>query len=222
MEVLDLNNTNPNFRIKKTYAVGVDLGQSHDPTAIAIVERISGAIVPHWRNSYTGTNYRPLLHVRHLERLPLGLKYDEQVLYVAAMLRREPLTDDLHGVYIDYTGVGRAVYDMFDSARLPKLFGIGITGGKESNCNGSLWTVPKSELVSLVQAKLHSGELIIADSLPDAEALKRELQDFRVAMTSAGNMTFNAREGSHDDLVLALCMAVIGLEEKRKIVVQSC
>jgi hypothetical protein len=41
--------------------------------------------------------------------------------------------------------------------------------------------------------------------------LARELQDFRARFTEAGNATFNAREGAHDDLVLALALAVFGL-----------
>jgi hypothetical protein len=38
--------------------------------------------------------------------------------------------------------------------------------------------------------------------------LVRELQDFRVEYTQNGTMTFNARVGQHDDLVLALAIAV--------------
>lgn len=71
--------------------------------------------------------------------------------------------------------------------------------------------MPKGELVSKLQALLHSGDLRIAASLPDAAVLARELQDFRVRFTEAGNATFNAREGAHDDLVLALALAVFGL-----------
>ncbi len=36
----------------------------------------------------------------------------------------------------------------------------------------------------------------------------RELQDFRIDFTAAGHLTFNARSGKHDDLVLALAIAV--------------
>ena len=39
----------------------------------------------------------------------------------------------------------------------------------------------------------------------------RELQDFRVRYSDAGNATLNAREGAHDDVVLALALAVFGL-----------
>jgi hypothetical protein len=63
-------------------------------------------------------------------------------------------------------------------------------------------------LVSGVQALLHEGRLHIQKDLPEAANLVRELQDFRVGFTAAGHMTFNAREGKHDDLVLALALAV--------------
>ena len=69
----------------------------------------------------------------------------------------------------------------------------------------------EGELVSKLQAPLHSGDLRIAASLPDAAVLARKLQDFRVGFPEAGNATFNAREGVHDDLVLALALAVFGL-----------
>jgi hypothetical protein len=71
--------------------------------------------------------------------------------------------------------------------------------------------VPKGEQVSKLQALLHSGDLRIAASLPDAVVLASELPDFRVRFTEAGNATFNAREGAHDDLVLALALAAFGL-----------
>lgn len=46
--------------------------------------------------------------------------------------------------------------------------------------------MPKGELVSKLQALLHSGLLRIAAQLPDAAVLARELQDFRVRFTEGG------------------------------------
>jgi hypothetical protein len=115
-------------------------------------------------------------------------------------------------VLVDYTGVGRPVFDMFAGRHaLRRAQGVVITGGRDTTKHGAGWSVPKGELVSKLQALLHSGHLRIAASLPDAPVLLRELQDFRVRFTDAGNATFNAREGAHDDLVLALALAVFGL-----------
>jgi hypothetical protein len=68
--------------------------------------------------------------------------------------------------------------------------------------------VPKLSLVSRLQALLHEGSLKIHRDIPDAAVLVRELRDFRVEFTAAGSLTFNARSGWHDDLVLALAIAV--------------
>jgi hypothetical protein len=72
------------------------------------------------------------------------------------------------------------------------------------------WHVSKSELISKVQALLHAQELIIEPELADAAVLVRELQDFRVSYSTAGNAIFGAREGAHDDLVLAAALAIFG------------
>jgi hypothetical protein len=42
--------------------------------------------------------------------------------------------------------------------------------------------------------------------LDHADTLKQELLDFRVHVTKAAHETYAAREGKHDDLVLALAM----------------
>ena len=70
------------------------------------------------------------------------------------------------------------------------------------------WNVAKQILVSTVQAELHVGRLQIDRNLKQASILTRELQDFQVSITPAGNATFSARVGAHDDLVLALTIAL--------------
>jgi len=36
-----------------------------------------------------------------------------------------------------------------------------------------------------------------------------------------GNATFDAREGAHDDLILAVALAVYGLDDGRRVVVEQ-
>ncbi len=116
---------------------------------------------------------------------------------------------------VDYTGVGRPVFDLFAESRvLRSAEGVVITSGRDVNTIPQGYTVPKMELVSKLQAALHSGDLKIAKGIADAPVLLRELQDFRVRYTEAGNATFNAREGAHDDLVLALAMAMFVLTQQ--------
>ena len=108
---------------------------------------------------------------------------------------------------IDFTGVGRPVYDLFLQAGLSPV-GVLITGGHAETQEGQIYSVPKIVLISRLQALLHTGQLKIHKDLPEAPVLVRELQDFRIDFTSTGSMTFSARSGKHDDALLALALAV--------------
>lgn len=196
---------------RRTFAVGIDIGQAHDPTAIAVVSRIDTTTASA-RLQRANSEPRPRYEVQHLERLPLGMAYPRQVDRLETMVARPPLNRLSPRVLVDYTGVGRQC--SICSQPVPRCVGAQgevITGGRETSRHGPGWSVPKGELVSKLQALLHAGEPRIASSLPDAPMLLRELQAFRVRFSDAGNATFNAREGAHDDLVLALALAVFGL-----------
>lgn len=196
---------------KRSFAVGIDIGQAHDPTAICVASKVVTTTLNPAHAAYHKLP-PPRFEVSHLERLRLGMPYPQQVDHLEGLLSRSPLDRLRPRVLVDYTGVGRPVFDMFAGRRsLRRAQGVVITGGRDISSTREGWSVPKGELVSKLQALLHAGDLRIAASLPDAAVLARELQDFRVRFTDAGNATFNAREGAHDDLVLALALAVFGL-----------
>jgi hypothetical protein len=144
-----------------------------------------------------------IFQVGHLERVPLGTTYPAVVLHVGRLLARLPEGTEL---CVDYTGVGRPVFDLFRYSRT-SLIGVLITSGVTEATIDGIAHVPKLVLVSRLQALLHEGRLKIQKDLPEAKNLVSELMDFRVQYTAAGHLTFNAREGKHDDLVLALAIA---------------
>jgi hypothetical protein len=146
----------------------------------------------------------PIFQVGHLERLPLGTSYPGIVAHVGRLLTKLPGRPEL---VIDFTGVGRPVFDMFVYAGISPT-GVVITSGTDETHHRMTRSVPKLTLVSRLQALLHEGRLKILRELAEAETLVRELQDFRSEFTAAGHLTFNARTGKHDDLVLALAIAV--------------
>jgi hypothetical protein len=71
-----------------------------------------------------------------------------------------------------------------------------------------IYKVPKLMLISRVQALLHAGRLKIHKHLADAPALVEELQSFRASVSDHGFWRFGARSGKHDDLVLAVAIAL--------------
>ena len=96
---------------------------------------------------------------------------------------------------------------MVDILRRAGLRPTGVTitaGDTETRTPERDYRVAKLLLVSHMQAMLHSGVLRIEKSLPDARALVEELADFRANISESGATRFGAREGTHDDLVLAV------------------
>jgi hypothetical protein len=189
---------------RATWAIGLDLGQASDYTAIAAVERVQTV-------SATGEADDGIFRVRHLERLPIGMAYPEQVARVAGLVRMPLLAEAT--LVVDQTGVGRAVFDMFRAAELPvPLVGVSIHGGDTvTNGEGAgvSYRVPKRDLVAVVAVLLATRRLAIAKALPEAKTLTAELLNFRVKIdpTTAHDSYAAWREGQHDDLVLAVALA---------------
>ena len=174
------------------FTVGVDLGQSFDPTAVAVIRKL-----------HADTD-RPIFQVGHLQRLPLQTSYPAVVNHVGRLISHLRGPSEL---VIDYTGVGRPVFDMFQVAGMSPI-GVSITAGDVVTNEGLVYRVPKLMLISRVQALLHSGQLKIHRGLADAPALVEELQSFRAQVTDQGFWRFGARSGKHDDLVLAAAVAL--------------
>jgi hypothetical protein len=177
---------------------GLDLGQTSDPSASTILE------------AYGEGNERTY-DCRHTEQYKLGTSYPKIVESVGTLMDRQPLSGDCT-LIIDHTGVGRPIFDMFlDERRHP--IGITITGGVSWHRETARqWHVAKILLVGQVQRLLQSGRLRIGAKLPYAGMLQKELRDFRVKISKAANETYDAREGTHDDLVLSLAIALFAAE----------
>lgn len=195
-------------RARDEWIVGLDVGQSIDPSAICALNYkvIPGDYVRDDKNRVLRQSKTERFLVRHLERLPLGMPYPQQIEHVANLLGREPLVGATFA--LDFTGCGRPVADQFERAGLrPQK--VLITSGNEATLHdGNTHHVPKGFLVSGLEARMHSGELKIAADLMESTALKEELRDFGRKVSESGRVTYNARSGAHDDLILAICIAL--------------
>jgi hypothetical protein len=187
------------------FTVGLDLGQSVDPTAVAIIEKVRTPVLTRGKVP-DRIPYVVTYGCRHLERLPLRMTYPDIVLHVRQMMATAPLTGDSKLV-IDASGVGRPIFDLFKEAGL-RPAGVVITGGDGWSEDCGMFRVSKQLLVSQLTRATHSGAICIAAELPEAHALRAELSDFRMNTTMSGSATFGARSGRHDDLVLALAVGL--------------
>ena len=209
----------PAAKADETYVCGADLGQSMDPTAIIVLHATRTPLETWTTNEVAHTIKQDIeehFDVVHAERLKLGTSYPEVVAHVREVLDRPPLRYGCDLV-IDESGVGRAVGDMFEATRL-KSIRVSITAGTEATKIDGVrrWSVAKSLLISGVDARLHSGELRFAAELTEAHALAEELKDFQRHLTSGGRATYQARTGRHDDLVLAVAIALWWAIERRR------
>ena len=189
--------------------IGVDLGLRRDWTAIMAVERH----LPQAQNRHTFT-------VIHLERghWELPAVVDRAIRVVAEA--QSQLGRDHVWLVLDRTGVGEFVPGPFRDAGLNPI-PMSITGGHRPTFNwrSSAYprtaisvraegTVPKRDLVGVLQVLLETDRLGFARALPDLDVLIRELNNFRAKISLSGNDVYEAwREGDHDDTVLATALA---------------
>ena len=197
--------------------MGLDLGQSRDPTALVVMESVPPpaagtvpSVAPAVRPAIRPRvpNATPLnesWHIRHLERFPLDRPYPEYVQHTVDLMQTPELRRAT--LVIDYTGVGRPVYDMFVAAGLHPI-GVLITGGVAVTHKGRIWHVPKRDLATAVLALLQSRRLRVSSQIPEAPILLQEMLNFRIKVTLSGTDQYEAwRDGDHDDLVLATACA---------------
>jgi hypothetical protein len=214
----------------QTFIAGLDLGQSQDYSALAILEHAGPGHLPYLPEQ--------IWNIRHLQRWELQTPYPAIVVDVMTMLDQPPLTESDVTLAIDMTGVGRPVVDLFRQA-LPKPAGmawaeqappptrpvrlvpIQITGGNQVTRDSDVFNVPKRDLAGVVQVTLQARRLPAARKLPALQVLMQELANFKAKISLAGHDTYGAgsgeewRVGAHDDLVLAVAIALWAAQRSR-------
>lgn len=192
------------------FFIGLDLGQAQDYTAFVVIERpqMPKTIeIGQEGRSPEVVKPKPAYSLRHIDRFPLNTPYTR---ISRAMKQVMTAPEILAGscLVVDATGVGKAVVDLLKQEGLP-LYQVTITGGEKVNRDGNAFTVPKRDLVAILQILLQNKRLQISANLPLAQLLVKELLDFKMKIDAkTAHESFGAwREGSHDDLVLATAMA---------------
>src|SRR3712207_8988353 len=122
------------------FYVGLDLGQSNDFTALAIVQDVK-------ETNEEGKLAR-YLHLRHLERYPLKTSYTSVADSVVTLVSDPRLWDRRKPPYlvVDATGVGKAVTDLLKSKGL-RFTRVTITGGDKAHAVGTRdWQIGRAHV----------------------------------------------------------------------------
>ena len=185
---------------RHTFIISADLGQANDWTAISVIEKVVKGY---------GVLNQNQLYLRHIERPSIGTEYPAIVDRIAAIFKSPALEEHRKAVVIDYTGLGRPVYDMMRERGFNRsLNAISITSGMDMTYTNGHYDVPKRELVTSLQIALQNNLLKVAKGLPEANAFIEEMSNFQTKISDAGRDTYNGRSGVHDDIVMSVAMGV--------------
>ena len=209
---------------KDVYYFGVDLGKAADHSALAIVKKTvypnPNYVGPPPRGFVPQPHNIPKLkpdvyHIVALERYPLQTYYRD---VRADVFRRVGLlkAEGAHVVLaIDQTGVGGSEVEayQFDNPHKAVIEPVYITSGAYAHSDRGVNYVPKNELITTTNTWMQDGILRMANALAatqPARDFKRELQQFSGKQKlTTGHVTLEAwREQDHDDIILAVAMAV--------------
>jgi hypothetical protein len=198
-------------RATRTFAIGLDLGQRRNFTALAVLEK---HFLPFWGDQWVtaGRNEKGVTRylVRMLERVRRATPYPEVVEWVQNIVQVPDLLNHPKTLVVDGTGVGAPVVDLLRRAKLGcNLIPVTITGtggvSAPSYTHGYT-TVPKSLLLTNLQVVLQEGLIEVAEKTTQGAVLEEELLHLRMN---------GPLSGRHDDLAFALALAVWHLKPAR-------
>ena len=170
--------------------IGVDVGQRSDYTALAVVDLTTDDVL----------TLTALERVRRRSYPAVAELIRDTVAALAG--------GDLLTVLVDVTGVGRPVTDQLDRLDVPHTRINIHGGGAVTTLDDGTRSVPKRDLISALVVGFEGETLAIAGGLKHADALEREADAFQMKLSASGHDTYNAREGEHDDLLLAVALPV--------------
>lgn len=179
---------------------GLDLGQAGDPAALAVIGKPSygvgfiGPQVRHWNLDKLGS-------------YPLGTDYG---VIIEDLLK----TRTLSALLVDATGAKpfvdwlrrEAVAKNWNTPIVPITIAPSAMHLAHKDRKTGYWTVPKRELVNALVVMEHKRLLKMDANSPAVKRLLQELRGFQLTITKSANLTFGAKQGQHDDLVMSLSM----------------
>lgn len=193
----------------RSYHLGVDLGQRVDHTAIVVVEQ---RVVTTGRRdpaSYEWERQRKCV-VRLVERIRLGQGFQTVAQEVERLTNAPELADGNVTTAVDATGMGLPVTETLRGLPMRgELYPVVITGGLEGRYQHGYFPTPKVELLMALERGLEMGELCVAEQVAGWPAMAEELGAMR-KLPGRNGPRYESM-GAHDDLVMALALAMFGV-----------
>lgn len=192
--------------MRRRYYFGLDLGQTNEFSALAIVDRTEDPF---------GDEHTFICG--ELARWPTRTPYQQ---IIADTVRKVAQINTLHphlprrkekpALVVDVTAVGAPVLDMLKRETLQgQLIPVQIVNGSTITNDDGVTKIPKRDLVSTMQVALQNRRFEVAGALEHAPTLVSELNHFKAKITDTNDDQYGTwREGRHDDLVFAAALAL--------------
>ena len=146
---------------RSQWVVGADLGQSRDPSAVVALEAYEATYDERDPVTYSFVTERTY-RVRGVQKVRLGTPYPDVVQH----LRDVANLPELRGkctLVVDATGVGKPVVDLLRAIRPQcRVVPVVITGADQEGSDGSVYRVPKRDLMTGLQVVISQRRLEIA------------------------------------------------------------
>ena len=205
--------------------LGLDLGQSTDNAAAAVLDRHTPEVFQHqgrWiirrgkyqqdyaseKEAHADPNNRVTMPCVALKLWPLGTDYGDII--------KDVLDLPADFIVVDFGGVGRPVVDEMrrtatarkyaGKIRPVQLISSSARASRKQEARGAHYNVPKIDVVSSIILAQQRKELVLP-AVPETDKLLSQLKTFQMKITKAANFTLSHISGAHDDLVIALGLA---------------
>ncbi len=193
-------------RMPRRNFAGLDIGQMHEFTTLAVVERAE--VNGEWHPAAFAWKTRAMLRLRHLERFAPGTPYED----VATRLGQIASAVGRCEVLANVTVTGKPAIELL-RGRNPECHvkpAIIVAGNSESYAGG-LRKIPIKDLLTGLQIVLQQGRLQIAGTLEHAAALTAEMAEMRLDSHLRKPTDESVwRESPKDDLVFATALSCWG------------
>ncbi len=190
------------------YVIGLDIGQHVDHAALAIVERLlRDSAVDHTMTSEFVDIYR----IVHLREWRLNTSPQTVVDDVSELIHRAKARLEWAAIAYDATGIGASwtevIYRRHKARDLTRFHPRPyiITGTELPSRDPN---VRKIDLMSKIQVTANQGRLELDPALSLADRFATQLQAINATPTASGRLSFAAPQAIHDDLVIAVSLAL--------------
>lgn len=175
---------------------GIDLGQTNDYTAHAVIETLDG-----------------ISYLRFITRMR-DMRYDDMMKRSAQIIHSK-----FGNIWGDATGAASpAAFDILEhyiEGYPCVLTRVKITGGDAINVTDFSLNVPRGLLIDNVRIGIQNQTIkfpktLTINDVDMAEVLYKEILNFQSELSTSGNVIYKTRQGKHDDMLFAVALAYYG------------